>query len=152
MKEELKQHPDITSVQIALTNSWQEHQHTRDQTWKALQIVLFVSFSIIFTQSQLNNRYITALTLFLVILSCLSGISVTLHHRKYQRKKFEQISRFEKELNLKNLIGEVSEPKAVKLHDFFSALSQGNTPMFIIRTYIIVIIICAAYSGSIFFN
>ena len=148
MKEHNTQRPDPTSVQAALSETWHEHKHTRDQTWKALQIVLFLTIGLVVTQNQFKNHYTTFLVAILIIVSCLSGISVTLHHRRYQRKKFEQISKFEKELKLEDLIGIVSEPKTIKWYDSFSFFTSGNTPMFIIRIYILIILFCIVYTTT----
>lgn len=141
----------FSNVRVALTQAWQDHQHSRDQTWKALQIEVVLVGSLIVVQYQFQNKYATLSTGILVLISALFGIAVTVHHRRYQRQKFNQISKFERELGLLNLIGDLPEPKVLNWYDIIN-LSIGNTPLFIIRMYLAIIIFIIIFISATFLN
>ncbi|MEM8612117.1 MAG: hypothetical protein AAGF93_08885 [Cyanobacteria bacterium P01_H01_bin.105] len=149
-KQDYKISPETESIRAALKISWSEHQHTRDQSWKALQLVLAFTIGAIFFHQQFQNRYVTLAISILVMASSLSGILLTLHLRKYQSKKFEQISRFEEALHISQLIGVVSEPRKVKWYDSVSLLTGGNTPVFMIRIYLLISLVGILLSLSVF--
>lgn len=144
--------PDAESIRVAFITSWKEHQHTRDQTWKALQLTMFSVLGMIITNQQFHSKYATLAAAILTILLSLSGISLTLHHRKYQSKKFSQIANFEKELNISQFVGEISEPRKVEWYESLNFIAGGNTPVFIIRMYVLICVFCTIFSLSEFRN
>ena len=146
------------SLHTLMKISWQEHQKTREQTWKALQIEVALAAGLITVKSNFtNNKWAIIIAGLLPIFLGFFGIQVTRHHRKYQQKKFKIIQDCENLLGLKkivdraikkidepsqrgnknNRLGEVSE---IKLLSIINPVSKPSTPLFIMRMHLAIII------------
>jgi hypothetical protein len=85
----------------------------------------------------------------LVVLSAVSGILISLHHRGVERRKFEHILNCEEALGLHgpNLIGGVKLPDKLRLRDAFIP-SVNNTVVFIIRLHLAILFFALVVTGS----
>ena len=95
------------SLRTLMRISWQEHQKTREQTWKALQIEVALAAGLITVKSNFNNnKWAIIIAGLLPFLLGFFGIQITMHHRKYQQKKIKIIEDCENLLGLKKIVDE----------------------------------------------
>lgn len=148
------------SIRALMTTCWRDHQKTRDQTWKALQIEATLAAGLIAVRFNFpENEFAIILAGLLPILLGIFGVQITMHHRKYQQEKFKIIQKCEEKLYLAQLVipfnkeradehcegkkdcpiqpGEVSD---IKWWHPFSPFVKPNTPLFIIRMHYAIII------------
>ena len=82
----------------------------------------------------------------LVVLATVSGILITVHHRRGQIRKFEHIDRLEEVLGLHQvgLLDDVHPPEKFRwVHSLNPA--KWNTPLFILRMHFAMMIFTLIY-------
>lgn len=129
------------SIRIAMDEAWRDHQHTRDQTWKALQIEFFIIAGVIGANWQLESSLATIAAVIFVLVITLCGIQITLRHRnKVEITKFEHITNYEEALGLhqEHLISDVKLPEKITIRDVFNP-KKGNTSLFILRMHFAIL-------------
>ena len=84
-----------------------------------------------------------------VVLSAVSGILISLHHRGVERTKFQHILNCEEALGLHgpNLISGVRLPDELRLRDAFIP-SVNNTVVFIIRLRFAILFFALVVTGA----
>ena len=138
--------PDPDSIRLALDKAWQDHHHTRDQTWKSLQIEAALVAGLIGIDWQLGNVQATVAAGLLVIIAAFFGMRITIQHRnKVECKKFEFITKFEEALGIDSIVGGKTQvPEPIRLYDAFN-YNKNNTALFILRMHIAIFIFSAVY-------
>jgi len=133
--------PDPESIRMAMDQAWREHQHARDQTWRTIHMDVVLAIGLVTVQSQFKTIRFTACAAALVILVALFGLLITIHHRKYQIKKFTHIMNCEKKLGLlkENIIEKVETPQKIGITDILYP-KKHNTVLFIAWIHIIIIL------------
>jgi len=132
--------PEQESIRLAMNQAWQDHHHTRDQTWKALQAELVICAGVIGINWQIQSFWLTVLSGILLFIVTLCGIQITLRHRnKVELRKFTHIMNCEEALGLhrKDLICDVKKPDPIFFWDAFRP-KKGNTALFILRMHIAI--------------
>ena len=147
MKRQNTTEPDAESIRMALDQAWSDHQHTRDQTWKALQMEFFLAAGLVGIEWQIHNAYATIFIGLLVIVTALCGVQITLRHRnKVELTKFKHIENCEKALGLyrSDLIGKVGQPAPISWLDAFKPW-KSNTAIFILRMHMALLVFAGVF-------
>jgi hypothetical protein len=135
--------PEPDSVRAAMDHAWREHQHSRDQTWKALQIIIALLAGLVAVEVRFHNATATGMAAALVVLLSFVGLLITKHHRTYQISKFTHIMHCEEWLGLRHsgLISDVTIPSPISWADVFIQWRQAkqNTVLFIMRMQVGII-------------
>lgn len=80
------------SVRLAMDQAWRDHQHTRDQTWKVLQMEFLLAAGVIGVTWQIDNQYVLIAAGILILGVAACGIQITLRHRNHvELRKFQHI-------------------------------------------------------------
>jgi hypothetical protein len=140
--------PSEEALRQQLQLEWQDHIQTRTQTWKTLEIEAGLVLALIGIDMKFDLLWVALILGILVILSCISGIAITIHHRNGQATKFTHIGALEAALGLhqRGLINNVHPPARFKWTDIFNP-KQVNTPLFILRTHIAILLFALVYLG-----
>ena len=128
------------NIRIAMDEAWRDHQHTRDQTWKILQMEFLVVAGVVGANWQLESSLATVVAAVFVCVITLCGIQITLRHRNsVEIRKFQHILNCEEALGLHqgHLISGVKLPDKISIWDAFNPL-KGNTSLFILRMHIAI--------------
>lgn len=138
--------PEPESIRLALDKAWQDHQHTRDQTWKSLQIEAAMIAGLIGIDWQLETIQATVAAGLLVMIAAFFGMRITIQHRNnVECKKFEFITKFEEALGIDTIIGgDTKIPETINFFDSFN-YKKNNTALFILRMHITIFIFSAVY-------
>ena len=133
------QEPEQESIRMAMDQAWRDHHHARDQTWRAVQIEALLAAGIVGVDFQLANVGATIAAGILVIIAAMSGIMISLHHRKLEIRKFTHIMNCEVALGLRqpDLIYNVSLPSPMKFWDVFR-FWKINTALFTLRMHVAI--------------
>jgi len=130
------------SIRLAMDQAWRDHQHTRDQTWRALQIGFLISAGIIGINWKTQSIIVAIIAGILVLFAALSGIQITLRHRNnVEFTKFQHILNCEKALGLlrNDLISNAGLPSRISFWDSFRP-KKGNTAIFILRMHVAILL------------
>ncbi len=174
MLTEQEEKPNSESVKAAMDMAWRDHHHARDQTWRVLQIEAILGAGLVTVDAQFQSLWATMSAGVLVILAAFSGMLISWHHRKLERRKFIHIMNCEEWLGLRrdDLIplaaddlqqdtrpcrvkdGTVTVPRRMRPWDIVNPRVQ-NTAVFIMRMHfaiasfgaLMVIIRCCKISG-----
>ncbi len=128
------------SVRLAMDQAWRDHHHTRDQTWKVLQIEFLLIVGIIGADWLLDSLILTIVSAALVAIITVCGIQITLRHRnRVEVNKFNHIINCEGflELDREYLIGKMDRPNKIKIRDALNPI-KGNTSLFILRMHLAI--------------
>ena len=133
--------PDPESIRLALDKAWQDHHHTRDQTWKSLQIEAALVAGLIGIDWQLATIQATVAAGLLVMIAAFFGMRITIQHRNnVECKKFDFITKFENALGIDTIIGGKTKlPGPISFFDAFN-FNRNNTALFILRMHITIFI------------
>lgn len=156
-----------------MAHAWQDHHHARDQTWRALQMEAVLGAGLVTVDAQFQNVVATASAGVLLVIAAISGLLISWHHRRLERRKFIHILNCEELLHLHqdSVIppeaedpkqdprpetvkdGAVSVPRELKLLDVINPCAQ-NTALFILRMHLavmafgILMIVLRTWAGS----
>ena len=148
MNEEIKvtNTPTDESLRHQLQIEWQDHIQTRQQTWESLKIEAVLVVGLIGADLKFSNIYIVIIIGIILFFSSLSGLAITIHHRKGQIRKFIHIDRIEERLHLHipGLLDDVFPPKPFKWIDIINPC-KVNTPLFILRIHIAILLFTVVY-------
>ncbi|UCG51861.1 MAG: hypothetical protein JSW58_17125 [Candidatus Latescibacterota bacterium] len=131
---------ETTSIRQAMDEAWRDHQHTRDQTWKALQIEFALAVAVVGAAWQTQSTVVVtgaALLVFVVSLCC---IQISLRHRnRVELTKFRHILNCEEALGLHppELISDVKMPQPMTFGDAFH-WRKANSAVFILRMHVAI--------------
>ncbi|UCG52354.1 MAG: hypothetical protein JSW58_02030 [Candidatus Latescibacterota bacterium] len=141
-----KTDPDRDTLRHALDIEWQDHFQTRRQTWRTLEIVAILLLGFVAADLRLNSTWVTIVLGFLVILASLAGVSISLHHREAQVRKFTHIDRLEDALGLHRtgLLDDVHPPRSFTWADVLNP-RRMNTPLFVLRMHLFIFIFVVVY-------
>lgn len=103
MMQRINEKPDMQSVIAAMQDAWRDHQHARDQTWKTLNGVVFLTAGLVTVQYQFRDHWATSFAALLALVAGCFGLLITKHHREYERRKFTHIMRCEHLLGLRTV-------------------------------------------------
>ncbi|MBN1348846.1 hypothetical protein JXJ21_05510 [candidate division KSB1 bacterium] len=125
---------------------WQDHIQTRMQTWKTLEIEAALVLGLIGADLKFDNIFVVIIIGIILILSSISGIAITAHHRKAQIRKFTHIDRIEEKLELHadDLLSNVHVPSEFRWFDVIN-FKKVNTPLFILRMHFAILSFTAIY-------
>lgn len=138
---------DSESVRAALEQAWKDHHHTRDQTWKALQMELIMVAGLIAISWQTQNLHIILVTSLLTLVLAICGIQITKRHRNsVECLKFKHIRNCSKALGImrEELICGTGKPEPISLWDAFNP-KKANTSLFILRMNFAILIFSIIY-------
>jgi hypothetical protein len=146
-------HLESESVRVAMDEAWRDHHHARDQTWKAVQMEAVLAAGMVGVDAQHHIAIATTLMAVLVVFSAVSGILISLHHRRVERRKFKHILNCEKALGLRHpdLIWGVKLPKKMRLRDAFIP-SVTSTAVFIVRLHLAILFFALVVAGARWFE
>lgn len=155
-----KQDPDRESLRLAMQLAWQDHQHARDQTWRALQIEAVLGAGLVSIDMQFHALPATIPAAALVMVAALLGVFISWQHRKLERRKFFHIMNCEEALGLhredlipteaqrteqnKEFLARLPEPLSLRAIFW----GKGNTALFILRMHIAIILFAAILLGT----
>jgi hypothetical protein len=134
-----------STYRLMMNIAWKDHLHTRDQTWKSLQIESILAAGLLGIDLKIGNEYELATIVigFLVIASAYFGAKITIHHRLIMIKNFAHISKCEEHLGL---IGDVitefninDSPSPLKFWHVFDP-RKNNTVTYILRMHIAIVL------------
>ena len=134
------------SLRNQLQIEWQDHIQTRSQTWKTLEIEAALVLGLIGADIKFDNIFVVLIIGIILLLSSLSGIATTIHHRKAQIRKFTHIDRIEEKLGLhtKDLLSDVHPPANFRWSDIINP-KKMNTPLFILRMHFTILFFTIVY-------
>ncbi len=130
--------------------AWQDHHHTRDQTWKALQAEFVIAAAVVGLNWKTGSVFIAAISSAVLFIVALCGVQITLRHRnRVELDKFRHIMHCEKALGLhrSELIDGTKMPRPISSLDVFNPF-KANTALFILRMHITVLVLsllCISY-------
>lgn len=116
---------------------WQDHIHTRYQTWKALEISAILTIALIGSVWQLDNPIVTIGAGLLLAYISISGCQITLWHRKVEQTKFRKIGEAEEALGIAD--PQFKPPQDISLVSIIK-LNQSSTPLFILRMHFVILL------------
>ncbi len=139
-------HPSEETLRKQVELEWQDHIHTRGQTWKALEIVAVLVIALIGLDWQVHNPWATTVFGAIVLLAACFGMAITLHHREVERRKFTHILNIEEKLGLHepDLLPDVSVPRPIHWIDVL-CWWKSNTPLFILRMHLAICVFVVVY-------
>ncbi len=125
---------------------WQDHFQTRSQTWRTLEVEAALAVGLVGIDWRLANIFATSATALLLIIAAFSGALITLHHRKVERGKFQNIIEIEQQLHLpeSGLFKNAKLPEPIRWFDVLNP-RKSSTPLFILRMHIILLLFGAIY-------
>ena len=137
---------DPETLRKALELEWQDHFDMRDQTWRTLQVEAALVVGLIGADYQFDEIWVTITVGLLILFVTISGMQITLHHRRAQLFKFENIIKLEKELGLfvPRLLGTAKAPRPFVWTDIFHPFRM-NTPLFIMRAHLAILVFTIVY-------
>jgi len=141
--------PTEETLRNQLQLEWQDHIQTRSQTWKSLEIEAALVLGLIGADFKFDRVEIAIILGVLIVLSCISGIGITVHHRRGQIRKFTHIDRIEEILGLhrKGLLDTVHPPAEFRWIDIINP-ARNNTPLFILRMHFAILLFTVIYVGA----
>lgn len=134
---------DRESIRLAMEEAWRDHQHTRDQTWKALQIEFMIAAAAVGINWQIDSLFASVVSGILVFITALCGVQITLHHRNHvEIGKFRHIMHCGEALGLyrEDLIDGVKMPKPISFWLAFCPW-QRSTAIFILRMHMAILML-----------
>ncbi len=138
--------PTEETLRQQLQLQWQDHFQTREQTWKALQMVSVILLAAIGADFKLHDRPALLLLGSIVAIATFFGMAVTIHHRKVQVQKFKLIFKLEERLGLhtEGLLEGVHRPKDFHWSSIFN-IKHMASPTYILIMHILVLIFIIVY-------
>ena len=134
---------DKETLRKALELEWNDHIQTRRQTWRTLEIEAILIVGLVGVDFKFDNPLVVVVLGVLVIVSTISGMLITIHHRKGQIQKFRTICKLEETLGLESFIhGE--PPQEFQWLDIINPIKM-NTPLFIVRMHIAMMLFTLLY-------
>ena len=127
-----------------LENEWRDHFHTRNQTWKTINIDGILVVALIGINWQLRDYLATSLVAGLLILTAFFGACITIHHRNVEIKKLTHIREIEKILGVMDLLNDTEIPYSIKWNKVFQG-KHFSTSAFILLTHYIILIFGFVY-------
>ena len=131
--------PSEESLRRCLELEWQDHVQTRGQSWKALYVQLGLVAIVMLVDRRSASLVATTLVGFVVVCAGQFGVTLTLHHRNVQVRKFRHILNLERALGLHepHLLGDVSLPEPIRRTDALR-LGKSNSSIFILRIHLVL--------------
>lgn len=133
---------ESASIRQAMDEAWRDHQHTRDQTWKALQIEFALAVAVVGAAWQTRSSVIVIGAALLVFVVSLCSIQISLRHRNnVELTKFRHILNCEEALGLHrpDLISDVKMPQSMTFGDAFR-WRKANSAVFILRMHVAIML------------
>ena len=131
---EMVAHED--SIRLALKLAWQDHQHVRNQAFKALFARIILALAVIAVACLFSFRVLPIAFSAIFLISALPMIMYFMHHRTIERRKFQQIYNCEEVLGLHRSElfpkAECAAPQSFSLFDVFN-FRCNNSVVFLIR-------------------
>jgi len=143
-----EQKPSEETLRQQLQLEWQDNIQTRSQTWKTLEMEAALVIGLIGVDIKFDLLWVALILGVLVVISCLSGIAISIHHRNGQVRKFIHIDRLEAALGLHHpgLLDDVHPPERFRWIDVLNP-TRTNTPLFILRTHFAILLFALIYMG-----
>jgi len=130
---DIRESTEPESIRRAMEDAWKDHQHTRDQTWKALTFVVGIGAGVVVSTWQSHWLPVKIVADALLFLVALCGAQITYRHRNtVEITKFRHIAQCEEALGLTGVITGVKMPREITPWDVFLPW-KGNTALFILR-------------------
>ncbi len=146
---------DQQSVRVALQLAWEDYRHTREQTWKTVQILAVLGAGLVTVDAQCHSLGPTLLAGTLVLVAGAFGVLISIAQRKAECRKHVHIRNFERVLGLdradlvpdqsKDVLsvqGGVALPSMLSFWQAFDPRIQ-NTAVFILRMQITIVLFAA---------
>jgi hypothetical protein len=133
--------PSEETLRQNLAIQWQDHFHTRAQTWKALEITGLLAVGLVGLDWRVDSRVATFCASVLLAIVATFGMLITLRHRAVEVGKFKRIAAIEKQLGL----GDGEEgPKPI--HWWWVLLFwKTNTSLFILRMNFAILVFAIGF-------
>jgi hypothetical protein len=139
--------PAPDSLRSAIDKAWWDIHHSRDQTWKALQIVVAMMAGMIAIDWQLTDARATLAAGALVIVAAVFGISVAYRHRRQvEEPQIKVIRECERLLGIAYLYREMHEPRVMRWWDTL-VIWRSSVSLFIMRMQIVLVVFACIYMG-----
>lgn len=149
-KDDMNQNDrDKETLRRALDIEWRDHFQTRRQTWKTLEVTALLLLAFVIADRNLENTAAVATLGVLVAGVSITGLWVTVHHRRAQIRKFTHIDRLEESLGLHKtgLLDDVHPPARF---DWVHILDPRriNTPLFVLRAHFLILLFLVVYGAA----
>ena len=92
--------PNHEDIRMLMDQAWKDHHHTRNQTWRALQMVAALGVGLIGIDARYSNAYATTAAAVLLSIVAIIGIAITIRHAKVERAKMKTILNCEEKLGI----------------------------------------------------
>ncbi len=142
------------SIRLALDEAWKEHQHVRDQTWKALQMVALLAVGLVTVDLQQQNAVASLTAGLLAFIGGVFSACITVHHRNYECQKFRHIMNLQQALKLIHPqllpLEDIRLPLPLTITVVFSP-KVWNSAKFILWMNLLIIAFCALVAVRRFF-
>ena len=137
---------DKETLRRALDIEWRDHFQTRGQTWKTLEVTALLLLAFVIADRNLDNILAVAILGFLVAAVSITGLVVTVHHRRAQIRKFTHIDRLEDALGLHQagLLDDVCPPGRFDWAHIVDP-RRINTPLFVLRAHLVILLFVVVY-------
>ena len=136
--------PTPESLRSMMSYAWQDHFHTRDQTWKAIQIEAILAAGLLGVDFKFGSEYefVTVAVGILVMAAAYFGARISIHHRVVMVKNFDHILKCEEMLGLHDSVAKpnsLSSPSKLKFIHAFDP-TKNNTATYILRMHVTLLI------------
>ncbi len=140
--------PDFnSSIRAAMDQAWRDHHHARDQTWNALRIEAVLAGGMVTTNFVFTDPMATMPAAAIVVLACLFGMLISIHHRRLEVRKITHVYNCEQVLGLHHpdLISDVRPPKMFSPFDVVFPW-ENNTALFIFRMHVALLVFAVVFA------
>ncbi len=121
---------------------WQDHFHTRSQTWKALEMTAILAVALVGIDWRIDKPIVTIVSAALLLLVAQFGIQIALRHRKVEQTKFRIIVSIEEQLGIAD--PDLKPPESISWWSIF-LFRRSNTSLFILRMLFVVQLFSVGY-------
>jgi len=137
---------DGDSLRCALDKAWWDIHHSRDQTWRALQIVVAMAAGMIAIDWQLERQAATIAASVLVVIAAVFGVAVAYRHRKaVEERQWQVILKCERDLGIRYLYAGMREPRMMRWREIWVPW-HTSVSLFIIRMQIVLMLFACLYA------
>jgi hypothetical protein len=144
----IKDEPSADTLRTALDGAWADHHHTRDQTWKSLEVELGLGGGLLGIGFLFDAPLLTAFVGILVVIVAACGIMITVRHRNaVERRCFIHITKLERALGLPLYLGKTRIPSKIRPAHVLNPF-KNNTSLFILRMHIAILVFAVAFVAA----
>lgn len=127
----------------ALELQWEDHFHTRTQTWESLKMGAILAVALVGLDWKVDKPIATVVAAGLLILITIFGMQITVRHRNnVEVVKFRRIRELEEQLGI--AAGSHKTPDEIRWWYVF-LVNRANTSLFILRMHFVILLFALAF-------